>query len=124
VLGVGSFLPDVDGLGAACFFGSAFFSCGGGGGGLDSSFGFDSSVFAGSGSEGADSLLGAASFEPESAFGAPSPPSSRRTRSCPTTTVSSSFAKYSLMVPAAGALTATSIWRARYELAQSFAAVE
>lgn len=37
------------------------------------------------------------------------PPSSNFTRSCPTVTVSSSFARYSLIVPAWGALTATSI---------------
>ena len=38
------------------------------------------------------------------------PPSSMRTRSCPTVTVSSSLTRNSLMVPASGALTATSIY--------------
>ena len=117
MLGVGSFLLDVDGFGAASFLGSGFSSWGGGG--VDCSFCFDPSCLAGS--EGAGSLLAVASFDPESAFGAPSPPGSRRTRSCPTTTVSSSFAKNSLIVPAAGALTATSICKGRNELAHFFA---
>lgn len=71
----------------------------------------------GSGSEEVDwsseaGLLGswfACSFSPDCG----APPSSNFTRSCPTVTVSSSLAKNSLMVPASGALTATSIYALR-----------
>ena len=99
--------------GGDSFFGSGFFSLGAGGGGLDSSLGFGSS-FDGLGSEDVGCSLEAGSFGVESAFSSfpPSggPPSSRRRRSWPTVTVSSSFTKNSLIVPASGALTATSIW--------------
>jgi hypothetical protein len=110
-----SLLLDSDGFGFGVSLGSDFFSCGGGGGGLDSSLGFDSSFFDGSGSDDVGCSFGAGSLASEDASSFPppdgAPPSSRRTRSCPTVTVSSSFARYSFMVPASGALTATSIYK-------------
>lgn len=67
----------------------------------------------------ASSFLGAASSSRElclgselagfSLFDGAAPPVSMRTKSWPTTTVSSSLARNSLIVPASGALTATSI---------------
>jgi len=98
--------------GGDSFFGSGFFSCAGGG--VGSSFGFDSSFFESSGFDEVDWSLVAGSLGSEApfSFSPPegAPPSSRRTKSCPTVTVSSSFARNSLIVPASGALTATSIW--------------
>ncbi len=99
--------------GAGSLFGSGFFPCEGDGV-LDSSFGFGSSFMDGSGSEDVDWSLEAGSLGSDAAFSfSPpegAPPSSRRTKSCPTVTVSSSLARNSLIVPASGALTATSIW--------------
>ena len=101
------------GGGGASFFGGSDFFSGGGLGfeaGLLSSFGSD---FDGSGSEEVGCSLDAGSFGSFLAGFAPSsggaPPVSSFTKSCPTVTVSSSFANSSLIVPASGALTATSI---------------
>jgi hypothetical protein len=80
---------------------------------LEPSLDLGSSFLGGSGLEDVDCSLDAGSLGSASAFCFSPPsgaaPSSRRTRSCPTVTVSSSFARYSFMVPASGALTATSI---------------
>lgn len=114
---------DLDSVFCSIFFGGgvSFFGAGlgssflGSGVGLDSSDGFDS--FFGAGSEDVGCSFDAASFGSESAFSSFPPdgasPSSRRTRSCPTVTVSSSFARNSFIVPDAGALTATSIYVAK-----------
>jgi hypothetical protein len=94
--------------GGDSFLGSGFFSCDGGGGILDPSF------FGGSGSEDVGWSFDAGSLGSVVPFSFSPPsgaaPSSIRTKSCPTVTVSSSFARNSLMVPASGALTATSIY--------------
>jgi len=93
-------------------FGASFFDSG-----FDSDFfsgagaSFFDSSFLGAGSEDAGSL-DSDSLESDSVlFFPPSggPPSSRRSKSCPTVTVSSSLTRNSLIVPASGALTAISI---------------
>ncbi len=92
------------GAGASCFAGGAA--------GLVS-WGLGSGAFAcsvcvsGAGSLGSSlgaSFDSAAGWSPDGA-----PPTSMRTKSWPTTTVSSSLARNSLMTPASGAFTATSI---------------
>jgi len=109
-LGLGSCLG---GLGLdTCFGGSGFFS-GGGGGDFVVSSDLDWS-FAGSGSDevACDSDAGSLGSELAFSFSPPwdAPPVSIFTKSCPTVTVSSSFTRNSLIVPASGALTATSIY--------------
>jgi hypothetical protein len=122
-----SLLPNGDSVARSfdsVFLGSAFFGSegfeGGEGGvsfsGLEaSSFDFGSSFF-GSGSEvvGLSPDAGSFAASPPSSFppSAGLSPSSSLTISCPTVTVSSSLARNSLIVPAAGALTATSIYTA------------
>lgn len=61
---------------------------------------------------GCDSDAGSLGSEPAFSFSPPwgAPPVSIFIRSCPTVTVSSSFTRNFLMVPASGALTATSIY--------------
>jgi len=115
-------------FGGSCFGGSCFvdcgsFCCGEERGCVDdgrSCWGL-LSAFEGSGSDAVGWPLdaGALGSEPASCFSPPcgAPPSSIFSRSCPTVTVSSSFTKNSLTVPASGALTATSIWeRSWYQL--------
>ena len=90
-------------------WGSDFFS----GGGRADSCCVSASSFLGSGSEddGWSSGAGALGSWPAFCLSPPfgGPPSSNFRRSCPTVTVSSSLARNSLIVPASGALTATSI---------------
>lgn len=94
--------------GLSCFGGDSFFGSGGGAGfevsGLDSCFAsdLDSAGFA---SDLPPSSLGG-SLDSDSGF---APPASILAISWPTVTVSSSLASSSVMVPASGALTATSI---------------
>lgn len=94
--GAGAFFSGAEGGGAGLLS-----SCLGSG--FDSGSGLDSGFF--SSSLSLDSALGADSPAPSGG----APPSSNRMRSWPTVTVSSSFARNSLIVPASGALTATSI---------------
>lgn len=102
-------------FGGSGFFSGSFFSGLGGGGGADlSSFCGGSLDFSGFGSELVGCSGGAGSLGSCFASCCPPPPAapgSSLTSSCPTVTVSSSFARNSLMTPASGALTATSICR-------------
>lgn len=95
------------------FFGVSFL----GGAGFEGSAGLDSDLGSGldSGSAGLASVEAGSSFGAslDSALSPPSggaPPASILAMSWPTVTVSSSLARSSVMVPASGALTATSIW--------------
>jgi hypothetical protein len=102
---------DGGGLGFdSCFGGSGFDSCFGGSGFFSGSGAFSS--FGGAGFDSSFSSAGAFGSSFAGFFLSPdgSPPSSILTKSCPTVTVSSSLTKNSFIVPAEGALTATSIY--------------
>ena len=80
-------------------------SCGGGGGGClgESAFGSTASPFSACGAASDGVAAGAEELSAS--------PGAKRKRSCPTVTVSSSFTSNSVILPDAGALTDTSIYR-------------